>query len=245
MKADIFGVPLDMLTMDESVERCTELIELGQPAQHVVINAGKVAMMHELPHLKEIIARCQMVNADGQSIVWASRLKGHAVPERVAGIDLMHRLLERAEQRGWPTYFLGAKEEVLQACVDVLRGRYPELAIAGYRNGYFDDDRAVAEQIREAGTRLLFVGISSPRKEEFLCQHLKHMGPVFAMGVGGSFDVVAGLTKRAPVWMQKVGLEWAYRLGQEPRRMWKRYLFGNARFINLVMKEERRRTPRN
>ncbi|PKQ38563.1 MAG: glycosyltransferase [Actinobacteria bacterium HGW-Actinobacteria-1] len=245
VKTEIFGVTLDMLTMDQSVERCTELIEIGQPAQHVVINAGKVAMMHDKPHLKEIISRCQMVNADGQSVVWASRLKGHPVPERVAGIDLMHKLLERAEQRGWPTYFLGAREEVLQACLAAFRIKYPELVVAGYQHGYFSDDKLVAQQIREAGTRLLFVGISSPKKEEFLSEHLKHMGPVFAMGVGGSFDVVAGLTKRAPLWMQKSGLEWAYRLGQEPGRMWKRYLFGNARFINLVIKEERRRVPRN
>jgi len=245
VKAKMFGVTLDLLTMNQSIERCTELIELGQPAQHVVINAGKVAMMHDKPHLKEIVSNCHMVNADGQSIVWASRLKGVRVPERVAGIDLMDRLLERAEERGWPVYFLGARDDVVKKCVEVFRARHPRLTVSGYRNGYFEDGRVVAEQIRDAGTRLLFVGISSPKKEEFLSEHLKHRGPGFAMGGGGSVDIVAGLTKRAPVWMQKSGLEWSYRLFQEPGRMWKRYLFGNARFIHLVLKEERRRTPRN
>lgn len=116
--------------------------------------------------------------------------------------------------------------------------------MAGARNGYFSDDAAVADEVRASGARLLFVGISSPRKEEFLAAQLHRMGPVFAMGVGGSFDVVAGLTQRAPLWMQRAGLEWFYRFLQEPGRMWRRYLIGNARFVGLVIRERRRRRAR-
>ena len=237
MRAEIFGVPLDLLTMDETIHRCSELIESETAAQHVVINAGKVVMMRDVPRLRDVIARCALVNADGQSVVWAGRALGLAVPERVAGIDLMWRLLGEAESRGWPVYFLGARQHVLDECVERVRERHPRLVVCGQRDGYFDDDAAVASDIRESGARLLFVGISSPRKEFFLAEHLDSMGPVFAMGVGGSFDVIAGLTKRAPVWMQRSGLEWFYRFAQEPRRMWKRYLVGNTRFIGLVLRE--------
>lgn len=239
MRSEIFGVPLDLLTLDETVLRCAELIETCEPVQHVVINAGKVVMMQDVPGLREIIASCALVNADGQSIVWAGRKLGLPVPERVAGIDLMHRLLGEAERREWPVYFLGAKDEVLNACMTRVIEAHPRLVVAGARNGYFDDDAAVAEHIRESRARLLFVGISSPRKERFLSEQLASMGPVFAMGVGGSFDVIAGLTKRAPVWMQRAGLEWFYRFLQEPRRMWKRYLVGNSRFLLLTYREWR------
>lgn len=244
MRADVFGVPLDLLTMDETVARCVELIEEFRPVQHVVINAGKVVMMQDVPGLRDVIAGCDVVNADGQSIVWAGRVLGVPVPERVAGIDLMRRLLAEAESRAWPVYFLGARQEVLEACVSRIRALHPCLEIAGMRNGYFDADDAVAAEIAASGARVLFVGISSPRKEWFLAEQLKSMGPVFAMGVGGSFDVIAGLTARAPRWMQRVGLEWLYRLLQEPRRMWKRYLVGNTRFLLLTYSEWRRRRRR-
>ena len=244
-RARLFGVPLDLLTMQQTVDRCEELIEAGHPVQHVVINAGKAVMMQDVPGLREVIERCDLVNADGQSVVWAGRMLGIPVPERVAGIDLMGRLLQLAEERMYPAYFLGATEEILTAFTAEVLRRYPRLRVAGTRNGYFKDDAEVAAGIAASGARLLMVGMSSPRKEFFLAEQLPHMGPVFAMGVGGSFDVWAGKTRRAPVWMQNAGLEWFYRLMQEPRRMWKRYLVGNTRFVLLVVKERMKgRGPR-
>ena len=243
MRAEVFGVPLDLLTMDESIARCVELVESAAPVQHVVINAGKVVMMEDVEGLRDVIAACAIVNADGQSIVWAGRALGVAVPERVAGIDLMQRLIAQAEARQWPVYFLGARQDVLDTFLEREHELHPGLVIAGSHDGYFDDPVQIARLVRESGARLLFVGISSPMKEFFLAQHLPAMGPVFAMGVGGSFDVVAGLTRRAPVWMQKTGMEWFYRFLQEPGRMWKRYLVGNSRFVSIVMRERRiRRT---
>lgn len=236
-QAELFGVNLDLLTMEQTVQRCRELIEAGGPVQHVVINAGKVVMMNDVPGLREVISGCQLVNADGQSIVWAGRLMAIPIPERVAGIDLMEELLRVAEQEGYPVFFLGAAREILAAFLAEVLRRYPQLKLAGKRDGYFDDDANVALEVKDSGARVLFVGISSPRKEFFLAEQLPRMGPVFAMGVGGSFDVWAGKTRRAPEWMQRVGLEWFYRLLQEPRRMWKRYLVGNTRFIILVAKE--------
>lgn len=236
-RAPIFGVHLDLDTFDEAVDHCRSLIAQRRPVQHVVLNAGKVVMMQDQPALVAAVRRCDIVHADGQSVVWAGRLAGLNVPERVAGIDLMLSLLGVCEDEAWPVYFLGARREVLDAFVSVVRERFPELEIAGYQDGYFTDDAKVAHEVGESGARVLFVAISSPRKELFLSDWLSTMGPIFAMGVGGSFDVVAGTTKRAPVWMQRSGLEWFYRFSQEPQRLWKRYLVGNARFMALAARE--------
>lgn len=237
----MFGVSLDALTMDQTVERCAALIEQRRQVQHVVLNASKSVMLQDVEGLADIINECELVNADGQSIVWAGRFLGIPVPERVAGIDLMERLLERATLEGWPVYFLGARSEVLARFRDVALERFPGLRIAGSRDGYFDDDESVARAIATTGARLVFVAITSPRKEFFLAQNLCYMGPVFAMGVGGSFDVWAGVTKRAPTWMQRTGFEWFFRFVQEPRRMWRRYLVGNARFVRMVLTEKLKR----
>lgn len=234
-RGDFLGTPLDLLTYDQTVARLVELIEQRRFVQHVVINAGKVVLMRDDPGLARIVAACELVSADGQSIVWAGRLLGLQVPERVAGIDLMGSLLEVSEARGYPVYFLGATEEVLDRFVHVVSERHPDLVIAGYHDGYFSDDRALAERVADSGARVLFVGISSPRKEVVLSEQADRLGPLLAVGVGGSFDVWAGMTSRAPAWMQRSGLEWLYRLLQEPRRMWRRYLVGNTRFIAMVV----------
>ena len=231
-------MPLDPLTMDETVQRCRELIGESRPVQHVVLNAGKCVLMRDEPDVRDIVARCEVVNADGQSVVWAARFLGLGVPERVAGIDLMGRLIALCEREGWPVYFLGAKDEVLAAFEAEALRRHPRLRVAGRRNGYFraDQEVEIAETIRASGARLLLVGISSPMKERFLARNMERLGPLLAMGVGGSFDVWAGKATRAPLWMQRAGLEWFHRFAQEPRRMWKRYLVGNLRFAWIVIR---------
>jgi len=237
-RAQFLGVPLDPLTMDETVARCAQLIRESRPVQHVVLNAGKCVLMDDEPDVREIVKRCELVNADGQGVVWAARFLGVRVPERVAGIDLMGRLLALCESEGWGVYFLGAKDDVLASFEAVVKQRHPRLVVAGRRNGYFDADQevGVADAVRLSGARLLLVATSSPMKERFLARHLERMGPVLAVGVGGSFDVWAGKTSRAPEWMQRSGLEWFHRFIQEPRRMWRRYLVGNARFGWIVIK---------
>jgi N-acetylglucosaminyldiphosphoundecaprenol N-acetyl-beta-D-mannosaminyltransferase len=235
-KVELFGVPVDLLTIDETVERCQELIEEHRPVQHAFLNAAETVRMEDVPGFRETLAACDIVNADGQSIVWAARLLGVPLAARVAGPDLMERLIDLAERRGYPVYFLGARAEVLEAFEIAVMKMHPRLRVAGRHHGYFEDDEAVADDIRESGARLLFVAISSPRKEFFLSRNLGRIGPLFAMGVGGSFDLLAGRTRRAPRWMQEAGLEWLFRLLQEPRRMWKRYLIGNSRFVWLTLR---------
>jgi N-acetylglucosaminyldiphosphoundecaprenol N-acetyl-beta-D-mannosaminyltransferase len=136
---------------------------------------------------------------------------------------------------------LGAKLEVVKMVVDIFAKKYGTSIIAGYCDGYFSkaEETRVAKQIAESGAQLLFVAISSPHKENFLYENREILSGVnFTMGVGGSFDVIAGYTKRAPIWMQKIGLEWFYRFIQEPKRMWKRYIYGNSKFVQIVIKEK-------
>jgi N-acetylglucosaminyldiphosphoundecaprenol N-acetyl-beta-D-mannosaminyltransferase len=238
-RVDVLGCPVDVLTMEQTVERCLALVERGGPAQHVVVNAAKLVAYNDDPRMAAIIRGCAIVNADGQAVVWGARMLGRPLPERVAGIDLMHELMDAAAQRGLGVYLLGAREQVLAQAVERLRERHPGLRVAGTHHGWFGDDESadVVDAIRAARPDLLFVAMSSPRKEYWLSEHLEATAVPFAMGVGGAFDVVAGLTRRAPRWMQRTGLEWLYRLLQEPRRLWRRYLVSNTRFALLLLRQ--------
>jgi N-acetylglucosaminyldiphosphoundecaprenol N-acetyl-beta-D-mannosaminyltransferase len=247
-RAEVLGCRIDRLDMDATVARCDELIGRRRPVQHVVVNAAKLVMLRNDARLREIIAGCELVNADGQAVVWASRLLGDPLPGRVAGIDLMYRLFALAELRGYRIFILGAREDVLRRALDRLRALHPELRIAGARDGYFSDveSEAVCAEIRSAGADILFVAMPSPRKEYWLAEHGAALGVPFLMGVGGSIDVLAGVTRRAPRWQQRSGLEWQYRLVQEPRRLAGRYVRTNFRFALLVAREvvsARRRSP--
>lgn len=241
MKIDFLGIPVDSLTMSETITLIDDAIRQNKRINHVVINAGKVVSMQTDKQLFESVVSCDVINADGQSIVWAARFLGKKLPERVAGADLMQHLVHLAAQKGYKCFFLGAKEKVVKKVVDIYIEKYGSFVIAGYRNGYFPKEEGleVAKQIAESGAQLLFVAITSPRKENFMYEYRDVLSNVnFTMGVGGTFDVISGFTKRAPVWMQKIGLEWFYRLIQEPRRMWYRYLVGNSKFIWAVLKEK-------
>lgn len=235
-RVDVLNCPVDALDMDATVARCSELIESGGFHQHVAINAAKLVAMHDDPRLRDIVVGCDVISADGQSVVWASRLLGVPLPERVAGVDLMDQLLAEAERRGYGVFILGARDDVLAAAVQRIRERHPQITIAGARNGYFSDteEAEVCEEIRSSGAQILFVAISSPRKELFLGEYGPSLGVPFVMGVGGSIDVMAGITRRAPRLWQRLGIEWLYRLLQEPRRMFRRYAITNVRFIALL-----------
>lgn len=233
----LFGTSVDALTFAETVDRSFELADAGGPSQHVVLNAAKVVQMREDDRLRSIVAGCDLVNADGQSVVWASRALGRPLPERVAGIDLFNAILERAAKTGHRVFFLGATQDALAEMVARLRERHPKLLIAGYRDGYWDDDAVVVEAVRAARPDFLFLAIPSPRKEYWLSENLDRLAVPFVMGVGGTFDVVAGKVRRAPRWVQRAGCEWMYRLAQEPRRMWRRYLRGNSLFVALIALE--------
>lgn len=232
-------VPVHPVDMAAACEHVDELVRARVPSYYVAINAAKVVAYHDDAALRDAIDEAHLATADGQAVVWAARLLGQPIPERVAGTDLMQALLARAAQHGYAVYFLGATEDVVRACVEKARALHPSLRIAGYRDGYFgrEEEAEVVAAVRDAAPDILFLGFGTPAKEYFMRRHHRALGVPFVMGVGGTFDVFAGVVARAPRWMQRAGLEWAFRLGQEPRRMWKRYLVGNTRFVWLVARE--------
>lgn len=243
MQRELFGLPVDALTMDQAIARCTGAIDHGEQLSIGVINAAKVVSMQRNPKLRQAVAECDMVLADGQAVVWASRILGAPLPERVAGVDLFMKLLAAAEQRGDRVYFLGARPEVLAEMLAQAARLFPELLVAGFHDGYYraGQECEVAEDIRRCQTDILFVGMSSPRKELFLDEWGTATKAHVVHGVGGSFDILAGLTRRAPLWYQEHGLEWLYRAYQEPVRLGRRYLTTNLSFMALVAREMMRR----
>lgn len=235
----LMGVPLDLLSMAETVARAEAAMISGERLQQVVINVAKLVHMRTDPELRQDVRESDIINIDGMGILWAVRMLGHAAPERVTGIDLMSAVVARCARRGLKPYFLGARQSVLEAAMARLRAAHPELRIAGYRNGYFTaaEEEGVVADIHASGAHCLFVAISSPLKERFLHRHRDQLGVPFLMGVGGSLDIVAGKVNRAPNWIRQLGFEWLYRLCQEPRRMWRRYLVTNTIFLFLLLGE--------
>lgn len=241
----LFGLEVDALTMSEVLSLCEQRLATREQLQVGVVNAAKMVRLRKDPLLRDSLLTCDLMLADGQSVVWASRILRRPLPERVAGIDLFERLLELAEHTGRSVFLLGAKPAVLARLQDRLRERFPALRIAGARDGYYTAEQAgeVAEQIRASAADLLFLGMVSPKKEIFLGDYGNRMGVPIMHGVGGSFDVLAGVTKRAPVRWQRLGGEWLYRLLQEPGRLWKRYLVTNSAFGWQLLREIFRATP--
>lgn len=238
-KITFMGIQIHSISMDHTIREIEQSILNNAFCQHVVVNVAKVVNMRSNDCLRKSVQSCDMVNIDGMGVVWGARFCGHTVPERVAGVDLFHNLITMSANRDFPVFLLGATEEVLVKTVDTLKTNNPNLKIAGYHHGYFwDEEEAIVEKIQQSGAKLLFVAITSPKKENFINKWQDSLGVNFVMGVGGTFDVVAGKVKRAPVWMQNYGLEWLYRVIQEPGRMWKRYLITNSKFAYLLIKEK-------
>jgi N-acetylglucosaminyldiphosphoundecaprenol N-acetyl-beta-D-mannosaminyltransferase len=226
--------------MAAAVEACVAWCR-GPRAPHTVItaNAAILCLMRRDPELAEACRRGDLIVADGMSVVWTSRLAGLPFPERVAGVDMMARLLEAASTNGLRVYFLGARPEVVAALALRCGRAYPGLTVAGFRDGYFgpEDHEEVVTRIREAAPHLLFVGMPSPFKETWCERHRAALDVPVIMGVGGSFDVLAGYVRRAPRLVQSAGLEWSWRLAMEPRKMWKRYLVTNSEYLSLAAGE--------
>lgn len=239
-KVEILGMPIHRVTMAEVLDVCQDAVERRRPVVLGMVNVAKLVNSRRDRDLHQSVSEADLIAADGQGVVLLSRLMGCPLPERVAGIDIMYGLMDRAARRGYRVFFLGAKPEVVRTVAEKAPRDYPGLCVAGYRDGYFDLDReglGVAEQIRDSRADILFVAITPPKKEIFMSRWGRLLDVPVCHGVGGSFDVFAGVVRRAPRWMQKAGLEWFYRVLQEPGRMWRRYLVTNAKFLALAVPE--------
>lgn len=246
-RVEVLGVPVDPWTMDQTVNATNIIIKQHRFAHLIGVNADKVLQMRGDSWMDACVRRCEVVNADGASMVMAAHRLGVAVPERVAGVDLMWRLCALAEQEGYTVYLLGAKHDVVEKAADVLKNTYPKLQVAGFRDGYFDEMQfdAVVDEVTALNPAIIFVGITSPKKERLIEHFRERDATGVFVGVGGTFDVVSGNIPRAPMWMQRANLEWLFRMLQEPRRLVKRYLVGNIRFSMLLLKAEKARRRAN
>ncbi|MFC4303478.1 WecB/TagA/CpsF family glycosyltransferase [Cohnella boryungensis] len=216
----LYGVSFSKMNMQETVNYLAEAVEERRP--HRVITGNPIMLMVGLdnPSFHHTLSTADLVVPDGTGVVWAARRLKQPVQERVAGFDLMHELLREGERRGWSAYLLGASPEVIEAAHEKLKLQYPGVRFVGFRDGYFTDkeDEQVVAAIREANPDLLFVARSTMNQEPWIEKYHAVLEVPVVMGVGGSFDVVSGKLKRAPAFFRKAGLEWLYRLLQEPTR---------------------------
>ena len=236
-RAVLFRCPVDAVTMEEAVDWVDRRIAEGTACRVGAVNAAKLVKIEKDPDLARVVTACELIIADGMGVVWASPFLCGRRLRRVAGIDLMEALVARAEEKGHRVYFLGARPQVLDRMLERLRERHPALVVAGSHHGYFrcEEEPEIVEKIRRSSPHLVFVGMGTPAKELWIDRNYAKVGPAVSMGVGGSFDVLAGVVQRAPRWMQRLGMEWLFRLLQEPRRLWRRYLSTNVVFLARVM----------
>lgn len=234
-RIEILGCPVDVLTMKSAVERIAECIAQQQRCHVVTANAEILYLAQQHPGLFLTLHDADLVTADGVGVLLAARIIQQPLPERVSGVDLVHSIAQQAVRAGWRFYLLGAKQEVLDAAVERLAVLYPGLEIVGSHHGYFApaDNEALLENIRGSRADILLVAMGAPKQDEWLHDHLSRTGAFVGIGVGGTFDIIAGNMQRAPLWMQRLGLEWLFRLWQQPSR-WRRTLL-LPRFVWAVL----------
>ena len=231
----ILNASFDPIRFDETVDQVFAALSAGRRGWLCTVNVATLMAMRKSRRLQSFVERALFVVADGQPLVWCAPLFGGRLPERVTGIDLIDALCARAATERKGVYLLGATAELVHRAVEALRARHPTLRIDG-DDGYFSAEEAAAraEAIRASHASLLFVGMGTPRQEAFIEQQWERLGVGMAIGVGGSFDVLAGARARAHPWLGRAGLEWLVRLVQEPRRLLPRYLATNSKFCLLI-----------
>lgn len=241
----ILGVPIDDLNMDQALNRLDEFIEVGRKegkSHHVAtINADFAVKARTDPELNKILLEIDMATADGMPLVWGARLLGMHLEGRVTGADLVPALAERSAQKGHTLYFLGAGPGVAAKAADILQARYPGVKIVGIvsppKSSIFQMDPQILTDIKEKKPDILLVALGNPKQEKWISLYRQELSVPVMIGVGGTFDFIAGRTKRAPQWMQKRGLEWVFRLIQEPKRLWKRYVTDMRVFTKVFVQQ--------
>ncbi|MDR7612937.1 MAG: WecB/TagA/CpsF family glycosyltransferase [Armatimonadota bacterium] len=219
--SELLGVRVHHVTLDQAVERVAALIASGGPHQVVTVNGAMLVAAARDPAVRSILSQASLVVPDGVGVLVAARILGRPPFVRVPGVELAERLCAEAAAAGWRVFLLGAAPGVADDAAEALRRRYPGLQVAGVHHGYFSDDAPVLVQIRAARPHVLLVALGFPRQEMWIARHRAALGVPVSMGVGGTLDVLAGRVRRAPTWMQRAGLEWAYRIAREPRRRWR------------------------
>lgn len=241
-RIEILNTTIDVLTVEETIDLVEKYIKYKEPLHLMGVNADKINELQKNQSMRRIVNGCGIINADGASIVLASSYLNKKLPERVAGIDLMLSLVQLSSEKGYSIYLIGAKQHIVEKTAVILKENYPHIKILGIKDGYFKKDnwKQISDELKQISPDICFVGITSPLKEYFIDFLQKNNNDSVFMGVGGSFDVISGSVPRAPLWMQQNNLEWLFRVIQEPKRLFKRYFFGNIKFIKAIIKEKYR-----
>jgi N-acetylglucosaminyldiphosphoundecaprenol N-acetyl-beta-D-mannosaminyltransferase len=232
----VLGVPVHRVTRRELRDRLDAQICSGRPHQIVTVNVDFLRLARGDVAFRETISAADLAVPDGVPVLWLARLCGEQLLERVTGIDLLHLGAALAAERGYRLFLLGAEPGVAEAAAWVLEGSYPGLRIAGtlappYKPLTEQEEASIVARVRAARADMLFVALGAPRQDLWIRRHMADLGVPVSVGVGGAFDLVAGRIPRAPAWIQRLGLEWVYRLKQEPARLWRRYLLGDIPFF--------------
>ncbi len=238
LKHEIFRIPVNALTYQDAVDWVAERVAAGKSSWILAINPEKIMKALADEKLRRLLLQADLFIPDGIGILWAGKVLGKPFPQRVTGVDILVLLVKEAATRGWKIFLLGAPPGISQ---EVARGwelKYPGLQVVGHHHGYFkeEEEAQVVSKISAAAPDLLFVAMGSPRQEQFIVNNRAVLGAPVCMGVGGSFDVLSGRKKRAPVWMQRIGLEWSYRLLLEPRRILR--MSALPKFVILVIRRK-------
>ncbi|MGE3245803.1 MAG: WecB/TagA/CpsF family glycosyltransferase [Beijerinckiaceae bacterium] len=237
MRSEILDCPVDILSRGETLALAVEAMRTRVQCQHVALNVAKLVKARSDAELDRDVRQADIIGIDGAGIVLALRLLGKGAAPRYPGVDLFEDLMAMCAIEGFRPYILGAEPNVLETAIVRLRERNPGLTFAGWHHGYFkDNEDAVIADIKSVNPDCLFLAMPTPAKERFMARWKGELGVPFVMGVGGSVDVVAGKVSRAPQIWQSLGMEWLYRVVQEPRRMWRRYLVTNSQFAWLLLK---------
>ena len=242
-RVELFGCTFDRVDLTQAIAQVEHAIaDRKTLTQSVGVNLDQLLKMQREPDFAKIILSCDQITADGQPIVWLSRLFQDPLPARVPSVDIMDALLPIAAKKGYKIFMLGAKEESVQAAANNIEKDHPGIRIVGRQNGYFgvEDEADIAKRINDSDADILLIAISSPKKEEFVERNRSELQVPFVMGVGGAFDIRAGLTTRAPIWMRKTGVEWVWRFAQEPKRMGPR-IVDDLKFSRYIVREWRQR----
>ena len=236
-RLEILRVPIAQLTPEQAIEEVQRLFDAEEPAFVAHTNAHTVNLAYDDREFLGVLRRANLVLNDGKGVMLAGLIHGRRFPHDLNGNFFAPLVLQRAAERGWRVFLLGAAPGVVERARQQLTRRFPSLEIVGTHDGFFDSDDKPVEAIKATGAELLLVGMGNPMQERWMDRCVDRTGARIAIGVGAFFDFVAGEVPRAPAWMNRFGLEWVYRLMQEPKRMWRRYVLGNPKFVWRNLKQ--------